>query len=140
MHARNLPLFSCALYLFPTLEAAVVDYNVLKLHACGYPVASIKAVHSGLTASKASPDDAGGLEHLCVSVRVMLSVNLWVETGLIDGAMRIVKAICYHNATKSKETRNKIMFWDERTFWHEMIYRSLIPTFGKPIYTEVSQK
>ena len=31
-------------------------------------------------------------------------------------------------ATKSKETRNKIL--DERTLWHEIIYKSLIPTFG----------
>ena len=31
-----------------------------------------------------------------------------------------------------------IRFWDERTFWHEIIYTSLIPTFGKP--TEVNQK
>ena len=30
------------------------------------------------------------------------------------------------DATKSKETR--IRFWDERTFWHEIIYKSLIPT------------
>ena len=27
-----------------------------------------------------------------------------------------------------------IRFWDKRTFWHEMIYKSLNPTFGKPIY------
>ena len=35
-----------------------------------------------------------------------------------------------------------IRFWDERTFWHEMIYKSLILTFGKPSYirTEVSHK
>ena len=26
-----------------------------------------------------------------------------------------------------------IRFWDERTFWHEIIYKSLIPTFGKPL-------
>ena len=99
MHARNLPSFSCALCLFPTLEA-VVDYNVSKLHSCGYPVATIKAVHSGPNASKASPDDAGGLEpiiNLCVSARVMLSANLWVEMGLVNGAMGIVKAICYQN-------------------------------------------
>ena len=32
-----------------------------------------------------------------------------------------------------------IRFWDERTFWHEIIYnKSLIPTFGRP--TEVNQK
>ena len=34
----------------------------------------------------------------------------------------------FNSATKSKETRNKI--WDERTLWHEIIYKSLIPTFG----------
>ena len=41
-----------------------------------------------------------------------------------------------------KVRKQGIRFWDERTFWHEMIYKSLIPTFGKPIaiYTEVSQK
>ena len=42
----------------------------------------------------------------------------------------------FNSATKSKETRNKIL--DERTFWHEIIYKSLIPTFGRP--TEVNQK
>ena len=33
-----------------------------------------------------------------------------------------------------KVRKQGIRFWDERTFWHEMIYKSLIPTFGKPIY------
>ena len=33
-----------------------------------------------------------------------------------------------------KVRKRGIRFWDERTFWHEMIYKSLIPTFGKPIY------
>ena len=37
-----------------------------------------------------------------------------------------------------KVRKQGIRFWDERTFWHEIIYKSLIPTFGKP--TEVSQK
>ena len=29
-----------------------------------------------------------------------------------------------------KVRKQGIRFWDERTFWHEMIYKSLIPTFG----------
>ena len=33
-----------------------------------------------------------------------------------------------------KVRKQGIRFWDERTFWHEMIYKSLIPTFGKPSY------
>ena len=31
-----------------------------------------------------------------------------------------------------KVRKQGIRFWDERTFWHEIIYKSLIPTFGKP--------
>ena len=52
--------FHTALRLYPTTEA-VVEHNVSKLHASGQPVATIKAVHTGANASKASPDDAGGL-------------------------------------------------------------------------------
>ena len=48
-----------ALHLHPTIEA-VVDHNVSRLRASGHPVATIKAVHSGPNASKASSEDAGG--------------------------------------------------------------------------------
>ena len=50
-------------------------------------------------ASKASPDDVGGLQPvLCVAkgARVMLSANLWVDIGLVNGAMGTMQAICYH--------------------------------------------
>ena len=36
----------------------------------------------------------------------------------------------FNSATKVR--KQGIRFWDERTFWHEIIYKSLIPTFGKP--------
>ena len=29
-----------------------------------------------------------------------------------------------------KVRKQGIRFWDERTFWHEIIYKSLIPIFG----------
>ena len=29
-----------------------------------------------------------------------------------------------------KVRKQGIKFWDERTFWHEIIYKSLIPAFG----------
>ena len=47
---------SSALRLYPTLEA-VAEYNAIKLHSNGQPVAMIKAVHTGPDASKATHDD-----------------------------------------------------------------------------------
>ena len=49
-------MFDNALCLFPTMMS-VAEYNVAKLHVNGQPVAGIKAVHSGLGASKSSADD-----------------------------------------------------------------------------------
>uniref|UniRef100_A0A1X7VGS9 Uncharacterized protein n=1 Tax=Amphimedon queenslandica TaxID=400682 RepID=A0A1X7VGS9_AMPQE len=49
---------------FPTVKA-VVDHNVAMLHECGYPIATIKAVHTGANASSASSYDAGWLGTSC---------------------------------------------------------------------------
>ena len=96
---QDITSFGNALHLYPTVEA-VVEYNVAKLRNVQQPIATIKAVHTGANTAKASPDDAGGLEAIiCIakSARVMLISNLWVEVGLVNGAIGTVKAICYQN-------------------------------------------
>ncbi len=97
--------FNMALHLYPTVEAAA-EYNISKLCANGQPVATINAVHTGRNAAKASTDDAGGLEPVvCLAhgARVMLTANLWVDVGLVNGAMGRVEAICYKSGQHPPE-------------------------------------
>ena len=58
---QDLAPFHNALHFCPTIEA-VVEHNVTKLRANSQPIGTVKAIHTGPNASKASPDGAAGLE------------------------------------------------------------------------------
>ena len=88
--------FENAVRLFPTVES-VTEYIISKLHNINRPIATIKAVHTGPNASKASSEDAGGLDpivHFAHTAQVMLTANLWIEVGLVNGVLETVVSIC----------------------------------------------
>ena len=94
----NCKKFDDALHLYPTTEV-LTAFNMLGLQANGQSVATIKALHCGPNAAKASAD--GTLEPepviaLAHGARVMLTFNLWiVDTGLVNSTMGTVVATCY---------------------------------------------
>ena len=93
--------FKSALHLYPTV-AAVLEHNIHKLNENGQPIAKIKALHSGPNAAKATSDDAGGLDLVLLiaqGARVMLTANLWVAAGLVNGTMGTIVDICYLNGS-----------------------------------------
>ena len=77
-HHADISTFSSAVYLFPTVQS-VAEHNMNKLHDTVRPIATIKAIHTGCNASKASSEEDGGLEpvvNLAHTAHVMLIVNL----------------------------------------------------------------
>ena len=69
------------------------EHNTTKLHALsqttGVPIAMIRGINSCPGAAKASKKMAGGLENLLnvgIGAIVMLTQNLWIKYGLVNGA------------------------------------------------------
>lgn len=70
-------------------KESVVKLNTEKLKKLNEPIAKIKARHSN-GAHKIHPDEFSGLEpllYLSKHSRVMLTMNIWTEAGLCNGAL-----------------------------------------------------
>ena len=69
------------------------------LRSLNCPIAKIYAVHTGgREATKADYNTAKGLEaHLLLArdARIMLRANLWIEVGLVNRSMEIIKEILF---------------------------------------------
>jgi ATP-dependent exoDNAse (exonuclease V) alpha subunit len=101
-NVSNATDFEDAVHLFYKKED-VNRFNIEKLTQLPAPTARIAAIHSSSEAAKAKQDDAGGLEavvHLAKGAKVMLTSNLWQQTGLCNGAIGVIDEILYAEGQK----------------------------------------
>ena len=96
---QNLAEFQDATRLFFSNEE-VASYNFDQLSKLNQPIARIDAHHSSDLAKKASPDDMSGLQpsiFLTKGAKIMLTMNLWTDVGLCNGATGTVIDFIYAN-------------------------------------------
>lgn len=100
--------FRNAIRLYPMLRSVFV-HNLEGLRKMNVPCAVFEAVHPPGRENKthrsaaADKDEAGGLEArlaLCVGAKVMLVSNLWVNKGLVNGSVGVVRGIVYAPGTR----------------------------------------
>jgi ATP-dependent DNA helicase PIF1 len=107
----NLKEFEDATRLM-TKQDAVKSYNIERLKNLGAPVAAIKAMNKGKGSMRADVDTAGGLEsmiYLAVGCKVLLTQNLWIQKGLVNGCKGIIKAICYQGVSCPPQLPEAVM-------------------------------
>ena len=95
--ANNSGEFKDAIRLFYN-KASVAEYNLKQLHSLKTPVARINAIHSCNEAAKISPEHACGLHSvllLATQAHVMLTVNIWQQVGLCNGAPGTIHQFLY---------------------------------------------
>ena len=97
--AQNISEFQDATRLFFSNED-VASYNFKKLSELNQPIACINARHSSELAKKANSDEMSGLEpsiFLAKEAHIMLTMNLWTDVGLCNGATGTVLDFIYAN-------------------------------------------
>ena len=96
-NTTNLTEFQNATRLYFSNEE-VANYNFEKLSALHNLIAHVNARHSSDLAKKASPDEMAGQEtcvFLAKGAQVMLTLNLWTDVGLCNGATGTVIDFIY---------------------------------------------
>ncbi|KID96258.1 ATP-dependent DNA helicase PIF1, partial [Metarhizium majus ARSEF 297] len=90
--------FKDALRLYFRREEVRV-HNHQRLRDCKQPILRIKSTHTGRGAEGANDDEADGLDPqlcICLGARVILTENIWVENGLVNGSMGTVRDIVWN--------------------------------------------
>ncbi|XP_059064929.1 uncharacterized protein LOC131856976 [Cryptomeria japonica] len=89
-------IFLSSTHLFATNEMVSL-HNKRMLLSMAKPIAlSIAEQLRGFTCSNLDEEQLECKNLLCIGQEVMLSANLWVETGLVNGALGQVKEIVYN--------------------------------------------
>ena len=94
---KNITEFKDAIRLYYSNDD-VANYNFRKLSELQQPIARINAIHSSPAAKKISPEDMSGLEpviFLAKGAHIMLTMNLWTDVGLCNGATGVVLDFIY---------------------------------------------
>jgi hypothetical protein len=83
-------------------------FNYNRLRDIREPILRVYSTDTGKKAGQASEEDAAGLEkhfNVCISGKMMLTRNLWVERGLCNGTIGIVRDIVWKLGQDVKKER-----------------------------------
>jgi ATP-dependent DNA helicase PIF1 len=75
----------------------VGKHNAIRLRDLLRPVVVIKSADTGVGVQKVTPDQCDTVQNLtlCIGAKVMLTQNIWVELGLINGTTGTVEDVVW---------------------------------------------
>lgn len=106
LSAAEVQSFYDALRIFPT-KAGVDAFNVTRLRESIQPVLMIKSINQPNAAAKADLTTASNLLALlpvALDTRVMLTANIWVQRGLVNGSIGTIRGVQWAPSTQTPRT------------------------------------